>query len=300
LYWSRLAAYLVSLTPPSFPKLVGISSIMLTSLFWKKKIISVVNAPIKDFSSDVRIAKYLSIAPWQIPHDSKKEKGGEDSYFISTDGSVIGVFDGVGGWADSGIDPRDYSYVLSEGCRQAVEEVKLTDPLSILNYGYKKSLSIMGSSTACVLSITGNCFDALNVGDSGFRIIRDSRIVYGSKEQQHSFNLPYQLGPTSTDKPENGDSYKYTLRDGDIVVVGTDGLFDNLYDDKIVSLLKHKSNTQEMAQALSREAYSVCKSQLADTPFSRAAHLAGYNFQGGKEDDITVIVALFKDAQAKL
>jgi protein phosphatase PTC7 len=269
---------------------------MFTSLLWtRKKIVSMVNTPIKDFESDIRRTASLNIAPWQIPHDSKKDKGGEDSYFISADGSVIGIFDGVGGWADSGIDPRDYSYVLSEGCRQGVEDALLTDPLTILNYGYKRSLNIMGSSTACILTIKGSAFDALNVGDSGFRIVRDNHVVYGSKEQQHSFNLPYQLGPSSNDQPEHGDSYKYTLKDGDIVIVGTDGLFDNLYDDAIISLLNKKSNAQEMAQALSREAYSISKSHSANTPFSRCAQQAGYYFQGGKEDDITVIVAQYKD-----
>lgn len=254
-----------------------------------------VNAPIKDFENDVRRTTTMTIAPWQIPHDTKKEKGGEDSYFISTDGSVIGIFDGVGGWADSGIDPRDYSYILSEGCSQGVEESLLTDPLSILNYGYKKSLSIMGSSTACILSIKGSSLDALNVGDSGFRIVRDNRVVYGSKEQQHSFNLPYQLGPSSNDKPEHGDAYKYTLKEGDIVIVGTDGLFDNLYDETIISLLNKKSTAQEMAQALSREAYMISKSHSANTPFSRCAQKAGFYFQGGKEDDISVIVAQYHD-----
>jgi len=274
---------------------------MLSSYFWTRKTIkSVINAPIPDFEHDLRRTATLSIAPWQIPHDSKKDKGGEDSYFISTDGSVIGIFDGVGGWAESGVDPRDYSYVLSEGCRQAVEELRFSDPLSILNYGYKKSLAIMGSSTACILTITGTALDALNVGDSGFRIVRENRVVYGSKEQQHSFNLPYQLGPTSNDKPENGDSYKYTLRDGDIVVVGTDGLFDNLYDETIVSLVQQKSNAQEIAQALSREAYNISKSHSANTPFSRGAKQAGYYFQGGKEDDISVIVAQYQSSQAKL
>jgi protein phosphatase PTC7 len=273
----------------------------MTSFFWtKRKLKSVVNAPIKDFGNDVRRTATLTIAPWQIPHDTKKDKGGEDTYFISADGSVIGIFDGVGGWADAGVDPRDYSYVLSEGCRVAVDEQFITDPLEVLNFGYKKSLDIVGSSTACILTIHGTSLEARNLGDSGFRIVRNDKVVYGSKEQQHTFNLPFQLGPSSGDIPNNSDSYKFSLRDGDIVVMGTDGLFDNLFDESIVSVLNQKSGAQEMAQALSKEAYCISKSPTVTTPFSRAANEAGFNFHGGKEDDITVIVAEYKEIHARL
>lgn len=39
---------------------------------------------------------------------------------------AVGVFDGVGGWADSGVNPREYSYKLMEGCKKAAEEVVIS------------------------------------------------------------------------------------------------------------------------------------------------------------------------------
>lgn len=42
-----------------------------------------------------------------IPHDEKKFKGGEDAYAISP--NLIAVADGVGGWADRGVDPGLFS-----------------------------------------------------------------------------------------------------------------------------------------------------------------------------------------------
>jgi hypothetical protein len=50
-----------------------------------------------------------------IPHPEKRHKGGEDAYFLSEDGQVLGVADGVGGWALSGVDSGLYSKSLMFG-----------------------------------------------------------------------------------------------------------------------------------------------------------------------------------------
>ena len=45
-----------------------------------------------------------------IPHDEKRYKGGEDAY--TTIDSLIAVADGVGGWAEKGVDPGLFSKQL--------------------------------------------------------------------------------------------------------------------------------------------------------------------------------------------
>ena len=45
-----------------------------------------------------------------IPHPAKAHKGGEDAMFASD--NVLVVADGVGGWADHGVDPGLYSKKL--------------------------------------------------------------------------------------------------------------------------------------------------------------------------------------------
>lgn len=45
-----------------------------------------------------------------IPHPEKAYKGGEDALFVSD--NLIVVADGVGGWADQGVDPGLYSKKL--------------------------------------------------------------------------------------------------------------------------------------------------------------------------------------------
>ena len=43
------------------------------------------------------------------PHAAKIAKGGEDAFSISSDNRLLSVADGVGGWANQGIDPGFYS-----------------------------------------------------------------------------------------------------------------------------------------------------------------------------------------------
>jgi len=42
-----------------------------------------------------------------IPHSEKLEKGGEDAWYTSN--NLLVVADGVGGWADEGVDAGLYS-----------------------------------------------------------------------------------------------------------------------------------------------------------------------------------------------
>ena len=48
-----------------------------------------------------------------IPHPEKVYKGGEDALY--TDKQILSVADGVGGWADQGVDPANFSKRL---CRK--------------------------------------------------------------------------------------------------------------------------------------------------------------------------------------
>lgn len=52
-----------------------------------------------------------------IPHPAKAAKGGEDAYFVHS--RALGVADGVGGWAGTGVDPALFSRALARGAEQA-------------------------------------------------------------------------------------------------------------------------------------------------------------------------------------
>lgn len=198
-------------------------------------------SPLPDFNTSIRWGATLQVSPWQIPHSQKLAKGGEDTYFISQDASVFGVFDGmnlktrkalnehtgVGGWSSRGIDPRDYSSEISRLCEEATNEQYLIDPREILQYAHLKisQKAVIGSwydchmitylhfhiSTACLISVTSNAMKAINLGDSGFFVLRGSDILVKSKEQQHRFNMPFQIGYQSADTPLSADTYNIAL-----------------------------------------------------------------------------------------
>jgi protein phosphatase PTC7 len=93
-----------------------------------------------------------------------------------------------------------------ETCKRLVENERLNlneatrlSPVKILSRAYNELLDdkngLIGSSTACIVVFNrdASLVHAANLGDSGFVIIRDNKIIHRSQEQQHYFNSPYQL-----------------------------------------------------------------------------------------------------------
>jgi len=254
----------------------------------------------------------LNSQVYVIPHPQKQKKGGEDAFFVSKNGLAIGVSDGVGGWSDRGIDPSLYSKTLMRETKLAYEELNLIDPLDSLKSAAKKANKILGSATACILSIdeTGQhtILKSANLGDSGYMLIRNGCVLYRTKEQQFNFNFPYQLGATSRAQPSDADLANLELREGDKIVLGTDGLFDNLFDSEILEIVNSstynlgKKNMIEsidiresIAEQLAKKAYEKSKNPCTSTPFSQHAKVHGIKVPGGKLDDITVVFATVKD-----
>ncbi len=146
-------------------------------------------------------------------------------------------------------------------------------PAKIMAQAYErvKSQNIIGSSTACIALFDGlrHQLHFPNLGDSGLIVLRhidsdvagalrrekktprterksDLRLIIVSQQQLRSFNHPYQLGWTGEDLPDGEKSSFREARDactssihlrrGDIVIMATDGLFDNVDTDQICSI----------------------------------------------------------------
>jgi protein phosphatase PTC7 len=238
-------------------------------------------------------------AAFSIPHRDKRTKPGgcgEDAFFISEDKRVLGVSDGVGGWGEVGVDPSLYSRCLMTHSAQKVTASNARDPVEIMQAGYDHCTKVMGSATAVVVSLDGKNLRAANLGDSGVMVVRDDKVLLRSKEQQRGFNFPYQLGTNSEDTPKRADRYELPMQPADIVVIATDGFWDNLFDQKILQLINGWKNSNggkvdKLAKILAEEAERVSLSRDR-TPFQVAAANAGLRFNGGKEDDITVVVGV--------
>ncbi|CAL9158247.1 unnamed protein product [Musa hybrid cultivar] len=232
-----------------------------------------------------------------LPHPDKEETGGEDAHFI-WDEQAIGVADGVGGWANHGVDAGQYSRALMSHSVDAIEEESKgsIDPLRVLEKAYTRTKA-EGSSTACIIALTDQGIRAVNLGDSGFIVVRDGCTIFRSPVQQHDFNFTYQLeSNNASDLPSAAQQvFSFPVESGDVIVAGTDGLFDNLYNSEITAVVVHGIRAglgpQVMAQKIAALARQRAQDKNRQTPFSAAAQEAGYRYYGGKLDDITVVVS---------
>lgn len=242
-----------------------------------------------------------------LPKESESRSVlGEDAHFICAEKNTIGVADGVGGWAKYGVDAREYARKLMENSVMAVRNQHRksgdvdVDPIRVLHEAYANTKNIDGTSTACIVTLgdEGKTLHAVNVGDSGFMIFRENKYVYISPIRQSYFNCPLQLGKGSDDSPQSATEIKVrVLRPGDVIVLATDGLLDNVSPGEIEKVLEENNTIDgfvepEMLARIIAERLALRNSEDARrlTPFAIAAHKAGVDHIGGKMDDITVIV----------
>jgi len=236
-----------------------------------------------------------------IPHPDKAYKGGEDAQYISKDGLILAVADGVGGWNKRGVDPAFYARALMRGMELAQQYATNVDSaVSVMLSGYTHARAQEGSSTCCVVALVGLTISSANLGDSGFMIIREGGILHRSKPQQHSFNRPYALGSNSTKTPEHADKQKIRAVPGDIVILASDGLWDNLFDEQVLEIAHHNSNNPtKLAKDIAWRASLIANDKTAITPFVEAYKAIGGKRIGGKLDDITVVVGIVKDVSSE-
>ncbi|KAI5694787.1 hypothetical protein M8J76_007080 [Diaphorina citri] len=243
-------------------------------------------------------------------------KYGDDAYFTARykTADVLGVADGVGGWRNYGIDPGEFSSFLMKTCERLVTSGRFscTEPTSLLARSYYELLEnkqpILGSSTACIVILnkeTSTLYTA-NIGDSGFVIVRRGKVIHRSEEQQHYFNTPFQLSlpPLSHttqvlgDRPECADTSQFQVEDGDVILLATDGVFDNVPDSLLLAELvraqgsKDPMQLQLVANTIALMARTLAFDETYMSPFAIQARANGISTQGGKPDDITVLLAI--------
>lgn len=328
---------------------------------------------------------YLHSFAMSIPHPGKVDTGGEDAYFVGTlepdvevfdpatgrfkeqygpsDVLALGVADGVGSWFEKGISAKLYAQELMRAAHKAAQisytKELCVDPAEVLHAAWSTVLQkeILGSATACVISLDPQTAElhAINLGDSGFLIIRDKKsdletarqrgtldgslhrpirdhdsdltpagrrkgahVSYRSPQQLHYFNCPFQLGyvgreirqevakdlelapsPSPTpmnekplfETPENGVRLRVPVLEGDLIILATDGLFDNVDEDVLLDIISGEQDVQGMTQKLVQKAYDLSLDRSRDSPFARLAKENDLLWGGGMPDDITIIAA---------
>jgi len=268
---------------------------------------------------------HVQASGMSIPHPEKVVKygmkgvntkgfghGGEDAYFFCEGRSKkktlfgMGVADGVYMWRDKGIDSGLMSQALMEKAMHMVEG-GTEDVFLVLSTAarYIQSEGMMGSTTACVLTIntTNGLLHAANLGDSGFLVYgpgngTDLELKFRTNQLEHEFGRPYQIGHHEyANRPEDSDLVSFHVSKGDVIVMGTDGLLDNVSEVEIGQVLMQQlgkgASTSTLTQALVKAAFDASMDKRRMTPYSKgASDFFDMVYSGGKQDDITVLVAV--------
>ncbi|OMP09038.1 phosphatase 2C (PP2C)-like protein [Corchorus olitorius] len=105
-----------------------------------------------------------------------------------------------------------------------------------------------GSSTVLVAYFDDRALHVAYIGDSGFMIIRNGSVFKRSSPMLYEFNFLILIG--RGDHPS--DFLRIDLNEGDVIITATDGLFGNLYEREIASIvlksLQESLRPQEIEQ----------------------------------------------------
>lgn len=107
-----------------------------------------------------------------LPHPDKEETGGEDAHFICEDAQAIGVADGVGGWADVGVNAGLFARELMSHSVKAIQEEPKGnfEPARVLEKAHSCTKA-KGSSTACIIGLTDKvCYFSFGLPISAYII----------------------------------------------------------------------------------------------------------------------------------
>lgn len=229
--------------------------------------------PLKNaYNFDPAVSDVIGVSKDKNPSVRRRNRpdSGEDAFFVSCIGSQISghpdagnavafaVADGVGGWAESRVDPADFSHGL---CGYMAQSALAWDspadklrPKQLLQAGYDQvvddpTIKAGGSTASVGVALPDGRVELANLGDSGSVLLRLAAVHHYSIPQTHGFNTPYQLsvipprmraqasvfgGSFLEDSPKDAAVTNVQMQHGDVLVLATDGVFDNLNNQDIL------------------------------------------------------------------
>jgi protein phosphatase PTC7 len=274
-----------------------------------------------NFNSE--IFGYLKSGSFIIPHPGKES---EDAVLVKE--RMIAVADWVGGNNEDEIDAGDYSKRLIRTVGEIYEEKPNATPKEILVEANKKIIKEEGSSTfvMAILDPNNGKLVTTMIGDSGYMIVRPERdayyqniiykqvlfypifanvnssndTFYRSFRQLHSFNRPYRIGGKDDDLNEAIDVV-HTIMENDLIVMGTNGFFHNLFNREIQEIIKEhagdwgilKESPKILAENLAKKAAKHRADEIKESLSSKDADEKIVDPKGRKQD-ISVITSLIK------
>ncbi|PKU84559.1 putative protein phosphatase 2C 1 [Dendrobium catenatum] len=144
--------------------------------------------------------------------------------------------------------------------------------------------------------------DAMEGGTDEVRASGGMESRVGEEEEERT---KLQMGEEQTARQrrvnEANDVCSVKLLEGDTIVMGSDGFFDNVFDHEIVAIISQFKDAADDAKRLADLANTHSTDVNFDSPYSLEARSRGFDvplwrkvlgqkLTGGKPDDITVIV----------
>lgn len=194
------------------------------------------------------------------------------------------VVDGVGGWHKKGVDVSKFSWALANGMGKAFHESPEKGIPWVLQQGHFNATKQVGSATVCLAHLKGNSLLTANLGDSGQAILRSSNdstsfaTHFKSPPMQHSHNHPFQLAWDDSEPLDSVAQRTHTVNKGDIIVLATDGFWDNVWEEQMnetVSLcVQIGMNATDIAKQLVIQAVKHSKNTNSITPWTKDCQVA--------------------------
>lgn len=294
----------------------------------------------------LRSAVFSSPAYYKI----QSNRTSEDAYFRSA--KDMGVMDGVGEWHSRGVDSGRYATRLAQliaaycNIQRKTDSNSSVDQLQALLFAEEacRLEKTIGSCTTCLLSLdeVSQTISIATLGDCGALLLRkkvatgEYEVMHQTKAQYHAENLPYQVGAnfTSTclqevvgfDSPKLAQLNFIPIQQKDLIILGSDGIFDNLFPEEISQCVSNvckqtsELTTGEQLAQISNTLGSKCTERAQNTvvvtPWSQgkikqkasfglgmfnslvrqfsgaAVEESDEGSTGGKDDDLTIIVAM--------
>ena len=284
---------------------------------------------------------------------------GEDAAGYAESGrfAALAIADGLGGYSKSSGSGVLASSMVERAVLCVANSSRLEESLalntsaltSIVKESFVNSCplknGLSGATTFSfgLIDLETHELSTANLGDGVILVIRDGQVVFKTDVVQATFNAPayFEYNADKSmfenllrvkDDMEHSQLSLVSLERGDIVIAGSDGLFDNLFDEEITEIVVDElsrfsdhpipDKAEKIAQRLKFTAYYFSRDIIVppnQRPFFKAREefiercqsdraacspLDRFGFErtypgyvqgqlGGKLDDISIIVGLF-------
>lgn len=256
------------------------------------------------------------LLPRRRPHGSPADtlliKAGDDAMLVSP--TVMAIADGILGWESKGEHCLSgiWLRLMVETLSRLMTEYKLThtphhlnkrDIDQILDDSFLHTLHLMdlqrlrGLSTLVLAMLSGEYLKMISIGDLKMYVIRDGEIVKSNEVQMMLQLCPQQIGTqTLLQLPlEMAWVDLVALQPGDVILMCSDGISDNLYEWELVHYVDEALplGLKKTANLILLKAKEVAFDDYASTPYHDMLKEAKLDARasGGKLDDMSLCIA---------